>query len=686
MTIITDLSELSLNLFECLSNKKPTVFKTKSPKITFGIFKSREFLGVGSCSICNNPQWVSIYPPDYKNNLPLSSFVPSQYKKSSFSNQSLVENLRIKLKFSKESRNNLIRTSSTSQKESNTNVAQNTIATSFINNSMSMDLKHKNAKSLASLLITSPLSSSQQHKHMIHNLSNIQKILNNSSHKISPNKQSKNNNHILWTSKKRKLFNIINNNSSTAIGFGNNNKINSKGNNSLCYTKSFQNNLLRLQSSSTNVCKINNSSPKASPKQNKKQKSCVDKQNINNILNYNDFPIQTAPNLKTLGDYRFNSSKILPRSLFISLDNQELEDHIINQSFEDNIKKDEIIDDENTNKSFIKYLNDNNKYINDDILTRQISNKSGNDDISFNVFNKDDLIINDLTEKFNNLTFDLNLLYNKDYFEEVDDSVLNFEVELIVEKILELQSTFYALLKSYKIFNNKINIFTIKTKSKMKMLLKEQFQLKLESIDLLYKPVQLYTCDVQTETITLIHDISFWKHIFLQKCKNKFLTTKVDSLNDHNNLVKVKTLILSIIKNVLRNKQTMNKLSNLERTTLKRIINENDGYSPKQTLKNNTKQMITLGNQMLTAIKNRNNDFSNVDYCINTNLNSPLIDERLNTLKKKLLPLINENTKENELFHNFTVSLGVHNNKKKREYKPKTQPKSTRTKATLKKK
>ena len=684
MTIITDLSELTLNLFECLSNKKPIVFKTKLPKITFGIFKSREFLGIGSCSICNNPQWVSIYPPEYKNNLPLSSFFPSQHKQSSFSstsNQSLVENLRIKLKFSKESRDGLMRTSSTSQKESNTNVAQNNIATPFINNSMSIDLKHKNAKSLASLLLTSPLSSSQQHKHKMHNLNNIQKILNNSSHKISPNKQPKNSNHILWTSKKRKLFNTINNNSSTAIGFGNNNIINSKRNNSLCYTKSCQNNLFCLQSSSTNVRKINNSSSKASPKQNKKQNSCVDKQNINNILNYNDFPIQTAPNLKTLGDYRFNSSKILHRSLLISLDNQELEDHIINQSFEDNIKKDEIIDDENTNKSFIKYLNDNIKYINDDIITRQINYKSGNDNISFNVFNKDDLILNDLTEKFNNLNFDLNLLYNKDYFEEVDDSVLNFEVELIIEKILELQSTFYALLKSYKIFNNKINIFTIKTKSKMKMLLKKQFQLKLESVDLLYKPMH-----VQTETITPIHDISFWKHIFLQKCKNKFHTTKVDLLNDHNNLVKEKTLILSIIKNVLRNKQTMNKLSNLERTTLKRIINENDVYSPKQTPKNNTKQMITLSNQMLTAIKNRNNDFSNVDYYINTNLNSPLIDERLNTLKKKLLPLINENTKENELLHNFTVSSGIYNNTKKRKYKQKTQSKSTRSKATIKKK
>jgi hypothetical protein len=191
---------------------------------------------------------------------------------------------------------------------------------------------------------------------------------------------------------------------------------------------------------------------------------------------------------------------------------------------------------------------------------------------------------------------------------------------------------------------------------------------------------------VQTEIITPNHDISFWKHIFLQKCKNKFHTTKVDLLNNHNNLVKKKTLILSIIKNVLLNKQIMNKLSNLERTTLKRIINENDVYSPKQTPKNNTMQMITLSNQMLTAIKNRNNDFSNVDYHINTNLNSPLIDERLNTLKKKLLPLINENTKENELLHNFTVSPGIHNNTKKRKYKQKKQPKSTRTKTTLKKK
>ena len=195
MTITTDSGELSINLFKSLCDKKPIFFKTKSSTIIFGILKSKEFLGIGSCSLCNNPQWVSIYPPSYKNNLPLPS-VPSQYKKSSFistPSQTLVENLRLKLTFSKESCNNLIKTPKTSQQENNINFTQNTIATPLVNNSISMDLKHKNAKSLASLLMTSPLSSSQHHKHKIHNLNNVQKTLKNYFNNITPSKQQNKN-------------------------------------------------------------------------------------------------------------------------------------------------------------------------------------------------------------------------------------------------------------------------------------------------------------------------------------------------------------------------------------------------------------------------------------------------------------------------------------------------------------
>ena len=111
MTIITDSSELSINLFQCLHNKKTTLFKTKSPTITFGIFKSREFLGVGSISLNSNPQWVSLNQSSNNN------YTNNNIQSISLENKLLIENLRIKLKFSKETKSNLIRTPSSFKKK-----------------------------------------------------------------------------------------------------------------------------------------------------------------------------------------------------------------------------------------------------------------------------------------------------------------------------------------------------------------------------------------------------------------------------------------------------------------------------------------------------------------------------------------------------------------------------------------
>ena len=628
MTIITDSSELSINLFQCLYNKKPTFFKTKSPSITFGVFKSREFLGVGSISLCNNPQWVSIHPPKNSH---------QHHKKSSFvstSNQFLAENLRIKLYFSKESRNNLMRTPSTFQNENN-NSSNNTIMASLHNNnSMSIDLKHKKTKSFASPLITSPLSPSKQHKLSIHPTSNTHKLLganshnnNNNNNTTSPNKQPKTKKHIMRTCKDKKAFSTINN-----YGRGN-------CNNTLCYSNSYQNNILK-QSSSTHIHKMNISSAKKSPKPNVKKINYAQKNN-------NDIPIQASFTMKTLSDYHLDSSKVLPKTLLTNLDKQEIENHIIDQSYEDNIKNDEIIDDENTNKSFIKYFNDNNNNLQEN--ESNISNT--NVDTTFNIFEKEDLELNDLSKKYLDLNSDFNLLYSKDYVNGVDDTVLNLEIELFIEKILELQNAYYTLLKAYNSVNKKIKNYSLQTKAKIKKLLQKQLQLKLEMVDVLNKPFGYTNMITELKNVNFPQkqDINLWKQIFLKR-KNNY-----DNINSNNTIVK--TLIITIMKNVLTNKYTNNKLTNLEKATLKRIVNENEMNTPKHTGRNGNEQ-----------IKNGNVDYGNENN--NINVNNPLIDERLNTLKKKLLPLINENSKDN------CVTIND-----KGKYKVKTQSKSISAKS-----
>ena len=60
MTIITDSSELTINICSSILHKKTSTLKTSSPTITFGLFKSREFVGIGDIPISPDPQWVSL--------------------------------------------------------------------------------------------------------------------------------------------------------------------------------------------------------------------------------------------------------------------------------------------------------------------------------------------------------------------------------------------------------------------------------------------------------------------------------------------------------------------------------------------------------------------------------------------------------------------------------------------------
>lgn len=60
MTIITDQSEFLISIGDSLSNPKGTIFKTKDKVIKFGLFKGKEYLGMGEFLINNEVRWVAI--------------------------------------------------------------------------------------------------------------------------------------------------------------------------------------------------------------------------------------------------------------------------------------------------------------------------------------------------------------------------------------------------------------------------------------------------------------------------------------------------------------------------------------------------------------------------------------------------------------------------------------------------
>ena len=56
-----------------------------------------------------------------------------------------------------------------------------------------------------------------------------------------------------------------------------------------------------------------------------------------------------------INQIQISSTKMLPSTLLSTLEKRELEEHIIDKSYENGIKNDEMIDDETTNKSWVSY-------------------------------------------------------------------------------------------------------------------------------------------------------------------------------------------------------------------------------------------------------------------------------------------------------------------------------------------
>ncbi len=124
------------------------------------------------------------------------------------------------------------------------------------------------------------------------------------------------------------------------------------------------------------------------------------------------------------------------------IENHKLEDEIIDNNFKNTIKNDDIILDNNTIKknqnidSFFLISNEDN--FNSDDSKSDINNENENSSIQI----------------FNSVKTDFLIFYTDDYLSSITNDTLSLEIQLMIEKIFDLQNTFH---KQFNILNEKYN-------------------------------------------------------------------------------------------------------------------------------------------------------------------------------------------------------------------------------------
>ena len=131
------------------------------------------------------------------------------------------------------------------------------------------------------------------------------------------------------------------------------------------------------------------------------------------------------------------------KNISLKLENHKLEDEIIDNNFKNTIKNDDIIFDYNNNlknnqniDSFYLIPNEDN-FISDDSKSDKNNEKE-----------------NSSIQIFNSAKTDFLIFYTNDYLSSITTDTLSLEVQLMIEKIFDLQNTFH---QQFNILNDKYN-------------------------------------------------------------------------------------------------------------------------------------------------------------------------------------------------------------------------------------
>ena len=282
--------------------------------------------------------------------------------------------------------------------------------------------------------------------------------------------------------------------------------------------------------------------------------------------------------------------------------------NIINESANNNPENINIKD--NNNISSFKGISTNinvNKSkdsFNDEIDNQELIFRTTND-LENNKIDEVDIDEYPLNSSFENNKSDFHLLYNDDYHKTVKNDMLLMEIQLLYEKILELQRSYHNEAK--KIYDNYCN-----EKKSLKLIFEKKAHLKKKTINLLNLKEKR---NIKENNNAFIGD-NIKKTIFNDSSKiNKneiFLLKKMFPIKEIFDEKKNKKYILKqIFKNAVfdRYKSISNKLNDIEKNIINSLIKKykyNEKYEKPAYNNNNNKRRIN-NNKNQSKSTNRNN-------------------------------------------------------------------------------
>lgn len=303
-------------------------------------------------------------------------------------------------------------------------------------------------------------------------------------------------------------------------------------------TRENLNNIKRLNSQRVKTRKQHNSynlSMKSNSSGNYKTSASSIRDNSKDILrmnhNNNNF------NLFNFNSFHFNENKLDDN--FKSID-----EAIIDKEFENGIENDEII-------CFTKKTN--KKYLDNDCSVDSVSsfNKNSNEN--------DDEITN---FNFENLKNDFDIFYTNEYLNNIDIEVIELEVQLLIEKIFEIQEAYHLELmflrkknismdNTNNLFFEKLNVLNKKI-SKLNLLIDRKNLRKNKNSFVQENKIKNVLDIIQANK----EECNIWNNIFNRNEKKKYL------LNIFNKLV--------LQKFNIRKKH----LNNIQRLVCEKLINK----------------------------------------------------------------------------------------------------------------
>ena len=293
------------------------------------------------------------------------------------------------------------------------------------------------------------------------------------------------------------------------------------------------------------------------------------------------------------------------KNISLKLENHKLEDEIIDNNFKNTIKNDDIIFDYNNNlknkqniDSFYLIPNEDN-FISDDSKSDKNNEKE-----------------NSSIQIFNSAKTDFLIFYTNDYLSSITNDTLSLEVQLMIEKIFDLQNTFH---QQFNILNDKYNKYKkfyelyseqyflilkkynrLKEKdkkseiNKMKFSIKKKKKKKKDIIDLFKKEIQVWKKMIEQKSN-------------LKKTMNKnFFKIFISIINNNKN--KLSILQKKFLTNLLEKKKQLNNSVNFSD---KKIIHIKNTFSG--DFYNTSKIKPVKFDSIYSPISNRHNIKKKID-------------------------------------------------------------------------